>query len=359
MKKVAMAAAAALVALGAVSGFARAEEAAASDGVRVLVATFERQPLDRVVVLRGVAEAARRVEVKAQTSGLVVSEPLRRGAIVAQGDVLCRLEPGERPALLAEAEALLEQANADAAASARLERDGFSSATAVAADRAALAAAEASVAAIELDIERLVVAAPFDGVLETDAAELGALLQPGAVCAELIDIDPIRFVGYATELEVGALRVGGPATARLLDGREVDAEVTFIARAADPATRTFRVEATADNPEERAGGQLRSGFSAELTLPIEAALGHFIPSSTLTLDSDGRLGVRVVAEGETGPVARFKPVSILRDARDGVWVSGLAEAEVVIIRGQEYVSDGAPIEPVTEAEAAAALAGDG
>ena len=38
------------------------------------------QAIDNAVLLRGRTEAARQVDVRAETSGLVSSEPLRKGA---------------------------------------------------------------------------------------------------------------------------------------------------------------------------------------------------------------------------------------------------------------------------------------
>ena len=81
--------------------------------------------------------------------------------------------------------------------------------------------------------------APFDGLLESDTAELGSLLQPGALCATLIQLDPMKLVGFANELQVARLTEGARAGARLAGGREVVGEVTFIARSADPQTRNL------------------------------------------------------------------------------------------------------------------------
>lgn len=318
--------------------------------VRVLVQTYDSAERELTVVLRGAAEASRKVSIKAQTSGLVVSKPRRKGERIAAGQTLCQIETAERPARLLEAKARLAQAKADAAATEKLVGGGFSSDTKLAADRAALASAEAAVAAIELDIARLEIKAPFAGLLELDAAETGALLQPGSVCAELIAIDPVRFVGHATEAQVGALNIGSEATVRLLDGRRIKAQLTFIAQSADAATRTFRVEASAANAANREGGQIRDGMSAELTLPIGSARGHLVPSSAVTLNAEGRLGMRVVAVDNGVTIARFKPVKLLSDAPNGLWVAGLSPRETVIIRGQEYVRDGAVIAPVTEAD---------
>ncbi|HAL77100.1 MAG TPA: efflux RND transporter periplasmic adaptor subunit, partial [Rhodobacteraceae bacterium] len=50
--------------------------------------------------------------------------------------------------------------------------------------------AEAGVAVAEQEIDKLTIKAPFDGLLETDSAELGSLMQPGALCATIIQLDP-------------------------------------------------------------------------------------------------------------------------------------------------------------------------
>ncbi|MCI4664332.1 MAG: efflux RND transporter periplasmic adaptor subunit [Neomegalonema sp.] len=335
---------------------AKASEPAQQRRVRVLVRTFKTGSLARTLRLRGVTAPAREVEIKAQTAGLIITPPLRKGARVAAGQVLCKIEPADRAAQLEQAKAKLAQAKIDAAGAEKLSRRGYASEAKLAADRAALAAARAAVAAIELDLQRMTIKAPFAGILETDTAETGALMQSGSICAKLIVIDPIHFVGYATESEVSGVKLGQSARARLLDGREIDAKVTFIARSADAATRTFRIEAVAANPEALKGGQLRGGLTTEITLSVAAATGHRLPASALTLDPAGRIGVRVVATTDAGAVARFKPVTLLGDRAENIWVTGLADTETVIVRGQEYVSDGAPITPMTEAEAAAAQA---
>lgn len=294
------------------------------------------------LVLRGVTEPARIVELRAQTDGLVVSAPRRKGDRVARGDTLCQIEPGVRQARVDEATALVAQARIDAEASQSLSQRGFSSAAKAAADAAALAAAQANLSHAELDLARTTIRAPFSGLLETDAAETGALLEVGAVCAALVALNPIRIVGFASEGDLGALVAGAPARARLIDGRVIEGEITFVSRVADPGTRTYRVEATAANAEET----IPAGMTAELRVEQPPLSAHLAPQSALTLDAAGRLGVRV-ADGE---VARFHPVKMLSDTAEGVWLGGLPDQIELIVRGQDYVTDGAAIRPTRLSE---------
>ena len=339
--------------------------------------------IDSAVILRGETNAARQVEMRAQTSGQVISEPLRKGSYVKEGQALCVLDPGTRAATLAEAQARLEEAKArgpeaearvaealarldeaklNDTAAAKLSKDGYASDTRVAATRAnvssadsavagakaglqsvqsGIQAAQTAVAAVERDIANLTITAPFEGLLESDTAELGSLLQPGALCSVVIQLDPIKIVGFVPETQVARVQVGALAGARLAGGDEVRGRVTFLSRSADVATRTFRVEIDVANPDLA----LRDGQTAEILISAPGSRAHLLPQSALTLNDSGVLGVRVVTANN---IAAFRPVTLIRDSAEGVWVSGLEDEENVIIIGQEYVVDGVAIAPTFE-----------
>jgi multidrug efflux system membrane fusion protein len=347
--------------------------------VSVLVQHSTAQLVDNAILARGRTEAARQVEVKSETSGLIVSEPLRRGAYVSAGQPLCVLDAGTRAAQLKEAQAQLMEATsrlpeaqsrlieakaklAEAAINVRaakqLSQSGYASDTRVAATTAAvetahagvssaeagvsgatsgIRSAEAAVEAAEREIARLTLMAPFHGLLETDTAELGALLQPGSPCATVIQLDPIKLVGFLAETDVDKVSVGALAKARLASGREVLGRVTFVSRAADPLTRTFRIEVTVTNE----GLTIRDGQTAELMIATAGKPAHLLPASALTLNDAGRLGIRAAGADNR---AEFMPVTLQRDTVDGVWVEGLPETVDVIVVGQEFVIDGVALD---------------
>lgn len=203
---------------------------------------------------------------------------------------------------------------------------------------AGVQAAEAGVAAARKELSRTVLAAPFAGLLETDSAEMGSLLQPGALCATVIQLDPIKIVGFVPETEVDRVTVGARAGARLVNGTEVIGRVTFLSRSADPQTRTFRTEIEVANADLA----VRDGQTADILIAASGAKAHLLPASALTLNDDGRLGVRVVSPDQT---AAFVGVDLLRDTAGGVLVTGLDDNADVIVIGQEYVTDGVPVTP--------------
>ncbi len=305
--------------------------------VRVVGMRSTAESVPGSIVLRGRTEAMRKVEVRSETSGLVISDPIRRGASVSAGAPLCEVAPGVRKAALDEAQARLAEAEINLRAAEGLSEGGFASETRVANARAARLSAQAAVDRAVEEVARLVMHAPFDGLLESDTAELGTLLQPGALCATLIQMDPIKLVGFATEAQVDQLELGAPAGARLASGREVMGTVSFVARSADPQTRTFRVDVSIPNPD----GRIRDGQSADILISSQAQEGHLIPGSALTLNDAGELGLRLV--DDEGLVS-FAPARILRDTDEGMWLAGLPDEIGAIIIGQEFTREGAHVD---------------
>ena len=315
----------------------RTEVAETDDTVPVSVVAMKStaQEVHSGIVLRGRTEAARNVDVRAETTGLVISEPLPKGSVVNKGDVLCKLDVGTRNAQLTEAKARLAEAEANNKAAASLAERGFTAETTAIARVAQLESARAAVEQAQKELDRLTILAPFDGLLESDTAELGSLLQPGSPCARVIDLDPVNIVGFVPERDIPKLTVGATAGARLVNGREVTGFLTFTSRSADPLTRTFRVEISIPNKDL----SIRDGLTAEIFISLAGEKGHLLPQSVLTLNDEGKLGVRIAEDG----IARFRPVELIRDSAEGVWLGGLEEELDVIVVGQEYVSDGRPI----------------
>jgi multidrug efflux system membrane fusion protein len=209
---------------------------------------------------------------------------------------------------------------------------------AVSSAQAGIQAAQAAVASAAREIDKLAITAPFSGLLETDTAELGSFMQPGAPCATIIQLNEVKLVGFVPEADVAKVNVGAMAGARLTSGQQVQGRVTFLSRSADELTRTFRVEVTVAN-EDLA---ISDGQTAEILVASEGRTAHLVAQSSLTLDDEGVLGVRTVGEGN---IATFMPVTLIRDTADGVWVTDLPDNVDIITVGQEFVIDGVRVAP--------------
>ena len=232
----------------------------------------------KILKSSGFTEADKFVQVRAEVSGRLIARPAQQGDYVEEGDLICQLYIAGREAYPK-------------------------------------------------------IVAPFSGYLETLRVEEGDFLNTGAVCAALIDPDPMLIVADIAEKDIAQVQLGSEARAKLISGRYISGEVTFIASSADKNTRTFRVEISVDNKDRT----IRDGVSAEIYIKGKEEAAHKISPAILSLNDQGKLGVRTVTADNR---VEFKEINILEDTNSGMWVSGLGEEARIITLGQEYVFQG-------------------
>lgn len=308
---------------------------------KVQVMKLTAQERRAVLEVRGRTEAEAKVAVRSETTDDVVKRPATEGARVTTGDILCELDRGPREARVLEAKALLAQAELDHDAATQLATKGFTAQTRAAATQALLDAAKARLKEAELELDRTIIRAPIDGVIESPMADIGAQLENGGICATVVNSDPMIAIGQVSELNISQISLGMEADVELVTGESMQGKVRYVSPSADPDTRTFRVEVELPNPD----GKARDGVTAVTRLPLPLEKAHKISPAILTLNDDGLVGVRTVDDQSR---TAFYPVKVLGGEQDGLWVGGLPETVSVIIVGQEYVGDGETVEPVYE-----------
>jgi len=308
-------------------------ERAASELTLVSARPIRAQAFPTAVAVRARTEANRRVDVRAEIGGQVVAVPVQEGATVKAGDVICELAVEDRQLRLAEARAAVASSQLEYDGALRLKSGGYQSKTAIASAKARLESAKADLKRRQLDLAQLKIRAPFDGVVNDRAVEVGDLIQRGDICATVLDLNPLVISGQVSEAEVGRIPRGGNAQAQLATGQQVEGQVRFVSRSSDEVTRTFRVEVAVPNPDFA----LHGGITSHLTIPTGEIAAHLVTGSVLTLNDAGEVGVRILDDNDR---VQYMPVTLVGDDRNGVWVTGLPETTRLITVGQEYVIPG-------------------
>lgn len=300
---------------------------------KVRVATIYASDQSRMLSVRGRTLNKRTVQVQSQIDGLLLERLVERGDVVTRGQLLCKVSVEDRKAALTEAVAAVEQAQIEYEGSVRLSKQGLQSETVIAQSKARLASAAASKQRAQMDLNRLQITAPFDGIIEDVQLEVGQYVVPGSTCATLADLNPMLLVGNVSENELTSLKVGQIAHANLPGGMTVSGPVTFVARTSMQATRTYPVEIQLDNSDF----SIPSGVTAQISIPVEILRVQKISPALLVLDDTGRTGVRTV---DSSDVVQFNEVRIVGDEPDGIWVFGLPQVSKIIIVGQQLVIAG-------------------
>ena len=322
-----------------------AEEVRTSVRVRSQAA----EEVTRTITVNGKTAPARIVEINAETDGRVVSVGAERGERLDRGEVIVRLDERDRKARLAQAEATVKQRELEYAARAKLMNESYVSEAQLQEAAALLETAKAELARARLDIDHMVIRAPFDGALQDRRLEIGAYVKSGDPVATFVDERKLIVSANVSEFDAKYVNKGQPASATLATGQEVRGVIRYVAPVADEATRTFVVELEVDN----AAGEYRGGITAKLRIPAETVFAHKISPSLLTLDDDGNLGIKTV--NELGQV-EFHLADIAMSSSEGVWIAGLPHSASIITVGQGFVNEGSFVNSVPEVEIDTAVA---
>ena len=318
----------------------RADVEVGSDAIPTRVRAQRVRAVEKIryASIRGKTQNKRTVVARAEIVGRVVDRRVERGDAVTADEVLCELSVEDRQSAFVEAKQIVNQARIDYQGALELQAKGFNSESAIAAAKARLASAAAQLKRKELAIEKILVRAPFDGIVEDVHMEIGDYVNPGQSCATIVDLNPMLMVGRVSEKAVLELQLGELASGKLADGRVVAGPVTFIGQQSDPQTRTYAVEIQLDNSDR----SLRSGITAEIKIPVDRVLAQRVSPALFALDDRGEIGIRVLDENN---IVHFHNVEIITDDADGVWVTGLPNETTLITVGQEMVVAGERVDP--------------
>lgn len=314
-----------------------------STPTRVQITTLNTQTYEPGLLLQGQLEPWNAVTVSARVAGTVETIRAEAGDAVKADEVLLVLSEDGRDASVDSWRAKVKKLDADLAAARKLKTSNLAAQSEILALESELAAARAELEKARLAVTHLQPKAPFDGVINRKSVQKGSLVQVGSALYELVKTDRLKARGQVPQQSVARVKPGQAVSVRLLDGEVLEGEVTFVASAADPETRSFAMEAAVENP-----GQRRvAGGSANLRVALADVPATFISPAYLSLGDNGLPGVKYVDQ-ENRVV--FRTVELLSVSTEGAWVTGLPDEIRLITRGAGFVTEGERVEPVDAAK---------
>jgi RND family efflux transporter MFP subunit len=198
-------------------------------------------------------------------------------------------------------------------------------------------AAQAEVAALEYDLQRSQVQAPFTGFVVAKHSEVGQWLDRGGPVLTLIELSQAYITVPIPERYIPHVQLGANGLVQLdaLPEATWQGEVIRIVPQA-AASRTFPVTIAVDNSSLR----IKSSFFARVTLQVGEQQNALLVSKDAIVTQGPRHVVYVVREGKATPVA------IQRTAfHEGfaVLIGPLQPGKEVVIRGNERLRPGQPV----------------
>lgn len=348
-----------MMALG-LSGCGEGEKS--GPGGIVTPVAYERVKFEEAYVANrqaiGEVRALRESAIGFEVAGSIEEMGVDVGSEVGAGDELARLDTERLQVRLREARAQVKQARAEEElAAATLTRvqavrrlEGFSrqaedeAETRLTAARAQLERAQAAVAAIEVDLRKAILRAPYAATVEARLSDLGTTVAPGQAVLQLIQRGgkEIRFsvpsqvaqtlqIGQEIQFSQGERSMGTDTFASKGTGK-----ISRIRGQADGRTRAIDVFLEV---EDNAAGGLRLGSMVRVSLPMEVQeRGFWLSRQALTKGTRGLWACFVAMEVEAAVNGNEAASATHRLERMDLELL-YEEAERVFVRGNLQTGD--------------------
>jgi len=342
--------------------FGKAAQAAGPPPEAVGAAVAKGAQWESLLESVGSVAAGRGVTISNEVPGLVRAIRFDSGAKVRPGQVLVELDASVERAQLSSLQARRDLATASAARTRKLETSGASTKAQLDADEAQLKTVSADARALEAEIEKKTIRAPFGGKLGIRSVNLGQYLNPGTPITVLESLDAVYIDFTVPQQQVARVPVG-TAVRIALPGTQPPRTLTGKIAAVDPNvdanTRAVNLRASVDEKQsdKTAPGDLRPGMfvNVSVVLPDRASV-VFVPATAIMRAPYGN-SVYIVEDrkdqeghpvsgpdGKPAKVARQQFVRVGVTRGDFVAIDeGVAAGQEVVVIGAFKLRNGAPL----------------
>lgn len=280
-----------------------------------------KQQLDTAKTAYEAAQAQLR---QAEETLSLVREGPRREDIEAAEQAVRQAEEAYRQALLGKAQDEVAQQRVVAA-------------------RAALQQARAQVALLKQQLADTVIRAPFEGVVADRFAEAGAMAGAGTPVVRIVTVDRLFFEATLPELLLRDVKVGMPVEVRVdaFPNRVFEGRVEAIYPAVADQARNLRIRVSITNPADL---PLKAGLFARGEIKLREYRNVPLTPKLALLEKGGDTRVFVVQDG----IAKQRKLRVIATNTEVVYAEGVQPGEVVVVRGQDLLSDGQPVRVIEQ-----------
>ncbi|MEK9670913.1 MAG: efflux RND transporter periplasmic adaptor subunit [Rhodospirillaceae bacterium] len=203
-----------------------------------------------------------------------------------------------------------------------------------------LKSARANLHLAEINLFNADITAPYDGVVTRRHTEAGAFVDVGAPVVTMIDDSSLEIEAEVPARNTAALFPGLQVRATLENGRGFAADVRAVIPEDNPQTRTRTVRFTPQGGGNAGDTRAAVNQSVTVAVPISDADTVLTVHKDAILNRDGKTAVFLNQNGK----AVVRPVQLASAVGSRLIVlSGLAEGDIVVVRGNERLRPDQPI----------------
>ncbi|EJC81109.1 RND family efflux transporter, MFP subunit [Rhizobium leguminosarum bv. trifolii WSM2297] len=341
---------------------------AAQQASPVGTVTMTKASFPITTILPGRAETFQTADIRPQVSGLIREIAFKEGGEIKKGDLLYQIEDAPYIAAVEQAKAAISKAQASVpSAESNLDRyqrlvgsgatqiEFETAKTTLLQAKAEVESAKAALSAAQIDLDHTKIIAPFDGVIDQTAYNVGNVVSANQTTAltTIRQLDPIYI--SLTESSTNLLKLRDAMAAGdikgadtvdfhliLEDGKEYNQQgkLDMSKQVVSETTGTFIIRVLFPNPDRI----VLPGMYVRATVELGAEAGYALPQLATSRDANGRLTAQFVSADGKVETRAFEYSSPSNNS----WLvtEGIKDGDQLIVSGLQSITAGMPVKPV-------------
>ncbi len=328
----------------------KAQEIAAAnrpvDAVNVSLLDLKKTKVVDSITLPGFLQAWDKAQLSAQVSGKLIKK-VPEGTKVKEGDPIAYLDQSDYQIKLTEAESTYLEAKQNYERKQKLRSSRINALSELEQATATYNKAKSEYEAAKLSLERCIIHAPFDGVVDTVPPEIGELVSIGQDVATVAQLGELKVEVGIPEKDIDMVRSVKECAVNVEAAKsKTTGERTYLSYLPSETSQVYTLRLKIPNKEEK----MRPGMFSDVKVIREIRTNFLVPIySVMAKDdqhyvfvSDNYKAEKKIKNDQRNLMTarkRLVKLGVIQGTNVEI-LSGLKEGDQIVVVGQRNLDDG-------------------
>lgn len=301
--------------------------------------TISYQVFEHAISLQSSVSTDQDVMIYPEYAGTLTWK-VKEGQRVSAGQIIGHINDGGMSSQLQQVKIQADLARTSFEKQQRLWNEKIGSEIQYLQAKATYEAAQKSIAAMQSQLSRTNVKAPFSGTIDNLIMQTGQAVAPGVPLGKIVNQSNMKVLADVSESYISKIKVGTPVVIDLIGlNQTMQARVTRVSSSMNPTNRSFQIEI----PIENRTGSIKPNMTANLKIiDYNNKNAIVVPNSAVQVNASGQNFVYTLGQvNGKSAIATKAMITIGQQNENNTEVlSGLKVGDIIVKEGSKTVVAG-------------------
>lgn len=287
------------------------------------------------IKVQGTVEADQSVELYPERSGTIIQIFVKEGQQVSKGETLVQIDNSIVESSMIELQTELNLATTTFERQERLWQQNIGSELQFLQAKAKKEGLENKLNSLEEQAKKLVISAPFSGVIDEVFAKVGGVAAPQIPAIRLVNLNTIHVESEVTESYLKSIKKGTEVELFFPSiSKYISAKINQVGSYINPNNRSFKIRININNPNN----ELKANLLADVKINDFKETGIVIPTKLIQKDRIGKTFVyTLMQDGDIFSVQKTYIQDKMAYNNESFIVDGLTPHALIVDKGSRIV----------------------